>query len=297
MIKRQSVVSIVAVIAVALAIVALTVVGKLHNGSGPTPTEKSTANIEDALVAAVPLKIVHGQSTLLQGFEESRDLFAFYQRLDKQVASASEVIWLKRRIRDYCRGFSENPADYARNTESLAVIAAETSRSYLLAARNRVASRCAGFAGSAFSQSEDLQMLSEAAKAGSVTAEAELLSRGMPLSRDRAYTSDLIRRIAASDDPEAYLAISSAMGVPVSGEPQVYGRVSGTNEAVYAWQLAACERGLNCTSEGSLMTAYCANGGACGNYSTLRQMIEQGFIPRDQQGVLNDYVRSINNLE
>ena len=79
----------------------------------------------------------------------------------------------------------------------------------------------------------------EAAEAGSLAAEAALAASGRPLSDDDGYLSDLASRVRQSRDPEAYLALSPAMGIAASGKPELADEVAGTQFTELAWQLAA----------------------------------------------------------
>ncbi|HBK47466.1 MAG TPA: hypothetical protein DDZ67_13745, partial [Xanthomonadaceae bacterium] len=72
-----------------------------------------------------------------------------------------------------------------------------------------------------------------------MAAEAALLTLGQPLDNSTAYKRNLVERVLASRDPEAYLAISPAMGASASGEDAFRGYVAGDQFAELAWQLAA----------------------------------------------------------
>ncbi|MGH6753942.1 MAG: hypothetical protein ACREDP_17445, partial [Bradyrhizobium sp.] len=106
---------------------------------------------------------------------------------------------------------------------------------------------------------------------------------------------ELVARVRSSDDPQAYLALSEAMGMSASARPDLFGAASGTNYSTYAWQLAACEKGLNCSATGSLMTSYCTNGGMCGQFSDFRDMVFNGLVPRAEAHRINELISQISN--
>src|SRR5690606_33115431 len=131
-------------------------------------------------------------------------------------------------------------------------------------ARNRVAHRCRQFVpGDGLGPGLVVLQRLEAAEAGSLAAEAGLLAMGEPLEEDGDYRRELVERVRASADAEAFSALAPAMGLAASGDPAHAGQVAGTPQAELAWHLAACELGMDCGAQGALMTAWCANGGVC----------------------------------
>ncbi|MBD9478862.1 hypothetical protein [Pseudoxanthomonas sp. PXM02] len=128
-----------------------------------------------------------------------------------------------------------------------------------------------------------------AAKAGSLAAEAALVASRAPLSRDENYLRALRERVARSRDPEAFLAMADAMGPEASSLPHVFGPESGTEEATLAWTLAACRTGLDCRSNGALMTTYCL-AGICGPYNNFEQLVFEGLLPASERNRINEMV-------
>src|SRR5690606_8763570 len=197
-------------------------------------------------------------------FERADDLHAFLQRLLPAArAGDAEAAWFVSRVYDYCAAHAANPAAYARDTEALARMGLAAS-AQMIAARERVASRCRRFAPvDGLDAGLVIVKRLEAAEAGSLAAEAALLAQGEPLDESHDYRRALVERVQASGDAEAFSALAPAMGLAASGEPAHADQVAGTRQAELAWHLAACRLGMDCSAQGALMTAWCAHGGIC----------------------------------
>ncbi len=199
-----------------------------------------------------------------QAFERSPDLFAFVEELlPAATAGDGEARWLVSRVQEYCDGYARAPADYDRDTGLIERLALRGARP-LGEARTRVASRCRRFGpGDALSFVQLVQQRQGAADAGSLAAEAALLAMGEPVEADAGYRRELVERVQASRDPDAYAALAPAMGRRAAGDAALVDQVAGTQASEFAWRLAACRLGLDCSPGGALMTTYCAHGGIC----------------------------------
>ncbi|WP_372392093.1 hypothetical protein ACCQ05_18880 [Xanthomonas sp. NCPPB 3582] len=192
------------------------------------------------------------------------DLYRYAQRLQQQVrAGDAQAGWRLSRVTDYCAPYADSPAGYAADSEWIAAHATPGVAA-MRAARDRVAQRCAGFAPSdGLGPRLVAQQRLRAARGGSLAAEAALLAQGEPLQATPTYKRALVQRVLASRDPEAYLALSPAMGARASGDDTLEGYVAGDQFAELAWQVAACRLGLDCSADSTLVTSYCANAGIC----------------------------------
>ena len=105
---------------------------------------------------------------------------------------------------------------------------------------------------------------------------------GAPLQDDMDYRRGLVERVQASRDPDAFVALSPAMGVAASGDVALVDTVAGTQASELAWQLAACDLGLDCSANGALMTEYCANGGICARDARqdFSSFVRDAAVPR-----------------
>ncbi|MEI2456717.1 hypothetical protein [Lysobacter firmicutimachus] len=254
---------------------------------------------DDAVAAIAPRAAPVGAaspSPLRVQFEQAPDLFAYAQSIRSRAeAGEPEAIWLLSRVYDYCANYSSAPVDYAADTRAIEAMKLRTSAA-MAGARQRVSDRCARFA------PEDglnyqLVFLKrvEAAQAGSLPAEASLLASGKPLEKTEEYRANLVDRVLRSKDPEAYSALAPGMGIVSSGRRSGSSRLAGTQFAELAWQLAACQLGQDCSSNGSLMTSYCANGGICSQDPTqdFAGFVYDAAIPRQGAEVVDEMVESL----
>ncbi|NZA25068.1 hypothetical protein H0E84_01595 [Luteimonas sp. SJ-92] len=210
-------------------------------------------------------------------------------------AGDPEAIWLVSRVYEYCAPYAGDPAAYAGDTDLFGRMKLRTSES-MVAARERVSRRCGRFGPrDGLGAAAILVRQREAAGAGSLAAEAALLAAGEPLDEAAGYRRDLAERVQRSDDPEAYKALSPAMGVLASGDAAYDGMVAGDQLAELAWQLAACRLGQDCGAQGSLMTEYCANGGVCSQdpAEDFETFVYEGAIPRRGAEVVDEMVDSL----
>lgn len=229
-------------------------------------------------------------------FETAPDLFVYAQRVSALArAGDADAQWMLSRVYDYCAGFASNPTAYGNDTRAIAALDVSTAPA-MAAARERVSQRCARFLPSDGLNRDVIQETRmRAALAGSLPAEAALLADGAPLSEDEGYRGDLVRRVQASNDPQAYFALSTAMGLAASGSEAELGAVSGTWLSEIAWQMAACRLGLDCGPRGNLMTSYCAHGGICSKDPLLDfpAFVVDAGVPRQGEAELNDMVNSL----
>lgn len=236
------------------------------------------------------------QSPLRQQFEQAPDLYSFAQSLRSRAdAGEPEAIWLLTRVYDYCANYANAPVDYGNDTRAIEAMKLRTSTA-MLAARGRVSSRCARFVpDDNLSFPMILLKRVDAAKNGSLPAEASLLAAGKPLEKTEEYRNDLIDRVVRSKDPEAYSALSPGMGIASNGRSGSFARVAGTQFAELAWQLAACKLGQDCGAKGSLMTSYCANGGICSRdpEQDFSGFVYDAAIPRQGAEVVQEMVDSL----
>lgn len=225
--------------------------------------------------------------------ETADDLYLYAQSLaPAQRAGDARAAWTMSRIYDYCAGYAMSPTGYAGDTRTIARMNMPAAVT-LVAARERVGRRCVRFVpGDRLSRDAVIAMRLTAARAGSLAAEAALLALGQPLSESDEYKTDLVERVRTSRDPEAYAALAPAMGANAVGQEAELGEVSGTPFAELAWQLAACELGLDCGAESVLMTSYCANGGICSRDAAqdFSSFVFDAAVPRQSAEKVNEMV-------
>lgn len=227
-------------------------------------------------------------------YEEANNLYAFSLELEGAAQLGDgNASWLIAKSVEYCMNYVLSPDRYSELPFGMRK--GTPPADYYLETRERVSGRCSGFinADMEVTRSRWIARLSEGAESGSLAAEAMLFSLGLPVENSPSYGSELVRRVVQSGDPDAYLAISEGMGVRRSGEADVYDGLAGTQNATFAWQLAACDLGLDCSSSGALMTQYCANGGICSPYANLEQLVFNGLVSQGDAAIVRRLVASI----
>lgn len=245
-----------------------------------------------ALATVVP-------SRLRRMFDHADDLYAYSRELVPEIrAGNAEAMWLMSRVVDYCASYASNPSAYAEDSRALGTLRIPASVA-MAAARNRVGERCRRFtAGDGFTPALARQLRLDAARAGSLAAEAELFSAGEPISPDADYAGDLVDRVRSSRDPDAYNAIAPAMAdegfAGTTALPDGLDRLA-PQFRMLVWQLAACRLGLDCGPDSALMTAYCVNGGICSRDpgQGFEDFVFDAAIPRQSAGLVRRLVDAL----
>lgn len=229
-------------------------------------------------------------------FEHATDLYAFASTLATAArAGDPEAAWMLSRVYEYCSSYAAGPAGYAGDTQAISDTGALTSAARV-AARTRVSTRCSRFApADELSYTVILAITTDAAEAGNLAAEAALLAIGEPLYPADEYRSGLVERVRESRDPEAYVALAPAMGIRASGDRAFSEQVAGTQLAEVAWQVAACELGMDCSADSVLMTDHCANGGICSRDpgQDFRSFVFDAAVPKQGSDVVDEMVKSL----
>ena len=231
-----------------------------------------------------------------QALEAREDLFDYAAQLRLAADGGdAQAAWTMTRIYDYCGLYASDPQGYALDSAMLSALELQASPG-LLAARQRVGRRCAGFAAAEPpGRRVLLQRRQQAAQAGNLAAEAALLAMGEPLSPQPQYRQELVRRVIQSQDPEAFLALSPAMGAAAAGDLALSGTVAGNTLSQLAWQVAACRLGLACGPDSVLMNGYCANGGICSRRpgQDFESFVFDAAVPRQGVEKMNELINSL----
>ncbi|MCD7097893.1 hypothetical protein [Stenotrophomonas sp. MMGLT7] len=230
------------------------------------------------------------------GFEREPDLYRYLQTLAAPAAAGDQdARWMVSRVYDYCAGYAMDPAAYAADSDALGQLQLQGAAA-MSTARQRVLARCAGFLPrDGLTRAAIAEQRRQAAEAGSIAAEAALLAQGQPLQASAQYRRGLVERVLVSRDPEAFLALSPAMGLAASGDDAYEGLVAGSAMAELAWQLAACRLGLACGPDSVLMTNYCANGGICSQDPTqdFYAFVFDAAVPRQGASTMENMVSQL----
>lgn len=128
------------------------------------------------------------------------------------------------------------------------------------------------------SSADRSKAIAAAAAAGSPWARAEMFAK-QSRTMSPADADAELKSILATRDPDAVSALADMMAMP--HKDSQYSSLSGTPLHVYAWQLAGCDLGLDCTSSGELMRNACIFGGACGAAVDYRDLLRQSILSAD----------------
>lgn len=268
------------------------------NGASPAelgaPSASAATSVPEQSTAVAPGLPLD----LRAAFENGTDLFAYARQLQAAAdAGNAEAGWMASRIYDYCGVFAMDPSGYALDSAALQRMDLGAI-SAMLTARGKVRQGCAGFtAADGLGRARLLQQRLASAKGGNLAAEAALLSMGEPLSDTPEYRRGLVERVQSSQDPEAFLAISGAMGTAAAGDDAYRGMVAGSQFSQLAWQVAACQLGLACGPGSALMVAYCANGGICSRdpQQDFQSFVYDAAVPRQGMEKMNEMVNSLRD--
>ena len=239
--------------------------GEVHVASLPDAPHSAQELARQLITMDRPNAVPSGLPLDLRAdIEGDTDLFAYAQRLRQQAAEGNaEARWMVSRVYDYCALYAMDPGGYQLDNALLTGMAPGASAP-MVQARDRVARRCGGFVASdGLGRKLILTQRLQAAQSGNIAAEAALMADGQPLQQTSEYRRDLVERVLDSRDPEAFMALSPAMGQRAAGDAALQGLVAGDQFSELAWRLAACELGMACGPDSVLMNNFCANGGIC----------------------------------
>lgn len=287
----------------ALAWIPLRQAGLLPSAFFTAPTTQTAGGVSadappasEARLRPVALRAMPALSPLRRAFEESADLFAYSREL-MVLASAgdADAMWLLSLVHDYCAGYAADPVGYAQDTRVIERLGLSGGAA-MLSARQRVQQRCARFVPQdGFSLPMIVNQRTQAARAGSLAAEAALLAMERPLEDGDDYRRDLVQRVLDSGDPFAFVAIAPAMGSAGGAYRDTLGEVAGSELSEIAWRIASCRLGMDCSPDGSMMTNYCVNGGICSQDASqdFSSFARDAGIPRQGEDNVEEMVGTL----
>jgi hypothetical protein len=137
--------------------------------------------------------------------------------------------------------------------------------------------RCQNLAQSHSIKSAEIDALySSAAEHGDLYAQARNFAQSAnTLSQEEASRQML--DIIQSGDPYAINELSTALADPSS---QRLGEYAGSDASAAAWQLVACDMGMDCGAGSYIVRQMCVFGGICGQ-GDLRNVLAQVLSPKD----------------
>ena len=257
----------------------------LENLQAKSPVKVSAAR------TVVPLK-----SPLAQEFEKARQLKPFYDRYAANPDAAdADTKFFAAMALERCIGRARGAqgvteADKTRFQGRLKEN--DPNNAQRIEAFNRVNEICEGFASVNANPAEISKLYREAAAAGNPAAKVVVASdlyreqsrnaRGVEERRLSEEQLSMVRDGLASGDP---FAMERAGQLLSWQSTQLADRRVGPNNDPYnprdwspAWQLAACDRGANCSADAYRVLNGCANQGACG-YNSLEAYMQFNELP------------------
>jgi hypothetical protein len=237
-------------------------------GSNATLAQTKSRVSVDATATSVSVKD--------QTFERATNLFNLLDAADEKTDVGS--ITLRARVFEECRLLAVSP-DFFSSLDANGEEAYGTKLPIVREYAARYLARCGDVAQFRKITTQDTaRAIHAAADAGSPWARAMLLTqkaRGM----DNAEFDSTLGEIMGSRDADAIGALADGMVRPRAESK--YSDLSGTPLHVYAWQLASCDMGRDCSTNGVLMRQTCIFGGVCGTAATYRDFLQQSILTQE----------------
>lgn len=163
-----------------------------------------------------------------------------------------------------------------------------------------VEKRCKNFTnGSRILSEEPYLWYSQAAIKKDAQSMAKVMSMTGVAKMTDQELKDNVNVIIASKDPEAFMELANIMGEHNQSRAAVLGKYSGDRRSEYAWRLAACRLGANCSAKSQLLINLCLYGGAKSACVGNRMEVvfqKDMFSPADFEAVANSSTGLINSL-
>jgi hypothetical protein len=219
-------------------------------------------------------------------YEHSDNLLAIAQAGEGKSDPAS--LGLRARALQECQALADTPDYFAKfDTDGPALygdkfpIVRRQVDTYL--------KRCGALANAA-KAAETKAAIEEAAKAGNVWADAMMFpqeSRARPSAEVDAH----LQNILASHDPYAIGALADEMAGQLTDSR--FSDLAGSPLSGYAWLLASCELGRDCTSNGQLMREACIFAGLCGAATDFHALLKDSVLSADELSRVESVEQSI----
>lgn len=120
--------------------------------------------------------------------------------------------------------------------------------------------------------------LAQSAKSGDVAAKVAMASRSPDALTDEE-ASQLLKSMQEKRNPAAVFNMGDAASVMASKlkDPETQSLLSGAH-ASYAWQVAACRSGYDCSANSAFMVNLCITSALC-NYTSYESLVIDKVIP------------------
>ena len=248
---------------------------------------------------AVPVAATANVSAIAREFATAKGLKPLYDRLAAQGAAATpdaryylyRILWKCATRTDQAGdGRLKSVADQRTRLETQ-IPAASRDRARRLAMFDELmVQRCDGMEKVATTQAELDKLLADAAAAGDPKASALLAARDLNMPHGDVSISDTqlrtYQQAVASRDPEAIYIAGAALATTYRDEVTEIGpnHEEMRGRAAYeAWQLVACEYGLECGANSASLQRACVFNGQCAAASVQDQVYFYDVTPYEAQ--------------
>jgi|GEM_PF-2683976 len=219
-------------------------------------------------------------------YNSSANLRSLLDSLQGDSSKKRDYDLVKAKAFEECFIFTRQP-NYANDVVQSRKAMNKGSPDVLQKFADTLTQRCRDVANSGpISLKESKSLYAEAAKEGSPEAMAHQLRSTLVLGQDKTSIDDLRSKsidLINTGDPAAIFELSGAFG----SNSKFSGAAVGSEKATAAWQLVACDMGLDCSANSALIAGACLNGGMYCEPGDLRYNMQQGqFSPSDYEEVL-----------
>lgn len=220
-------------------------------------------------------------------YELAKDVGAYVAQLEASGAKPAEINTAKAKAIEECFMFSRMP-NYAIDTWKARQGIGSADQTVQENYAKLETARCLSYAtGRQLKAADAKQLYTDAANAGSPEAQAHITAGRLNRLGDAQPSSEVtaqINGLIATQDPGAVFELSESFGI----NSKFTGPYFGNAKTAAAWQLVACDLGLDCSEGSSLMIGFCLNGGVyCGPGDLRNNMSQLGFSPADFNEVLS----------
>lgn len=226
---------------------------------------------------------------LTSRFNAATDLAQFVAENSNQAKSgdAKAAHYIAQAYRD-CMPYGTNPSDFVASKEKAmaALLAHNPDNKRFRELLQTEAARCLNLNQQAGRQDALTSWISIAAKEGDPSS--KIMAFSLPNAAPPTATDvrGIASEIFASKDGEALAAFGGLVSLGDGQSDQsIYGKYSGDPNASYAFNLAACELGMDCSQNGPSLTAMCLRSGFC-NFATLEDAYANILSPIQMQSTL-----------
>lgn len=225
-------------------------------------------------------------------FDTSADLASLLAEIKGRAEAGDSIAQrMYGQILEECQGVSANPKHYQELGAALATIVPELKNQYINIAKAKE-KRCMRIAENQPSIKNDEVSIwyAKAALQNDGLSTAKIMNRGMgPEKLDDASLKKGIDQIIGSKDPEALMALADIAGTRLQSRTTVTGPLFGTATHEYAWRIAACRTGADCSPRSQLATSLCLSGArsACTGTNSVQEIYRlEAMSPSDYQRAL-----------